>query len=237
MTRKRKNKQRQGRSRTTRKIDKQKILEIIEWLGRMQQHANKAIDLSREISVADMHESSDRFWALAKYAENVQESAVQLDNINKTVFPSLIEISMASKQEDSDVLSWKGLKNMRAKLTHTFWSIDPHVLWETVTIDFPTLVRLFSTLKIMTEPVDLSKETFAVPVNVKEFISLPIAYVEEKIEAGKMLILLFFDINGKAETFRVGHTNSNNKVLVSCTAGNRLSIKSAYGIKYNKGNS
>ena len=59
----------------------------------------------------DMDESNDLFWALTKYAENVEESLVQLDAVNPRVYPALIELSGPT---------WKGLKGTRSRLAHAF---------------------------------------------------------------------------------------------------------------------
>ena len=40
------------------------------------------------MSPTDMNESNDLFWALTKYAENVQEAVVQLDAVNPSTVSS-----------------------------------------------------------------------------------------------------------------------------------------------------
>ena len=45
----------------------------------------RAIALSERTSPADTDEANDLFWALAKYAENVNESVVQLDGGNPEI--------------------------------------------------------------------------------------------------------------------------------------------------------
>ena len=110
-------------------MTKEKIAEVKTWLERMRDHAARAVSLSEGMSATDMDESNALFWALAKYAENVQESILKLDDINEGIYPELIEL-------DGD--TWKGLKGMRSRLAHAFWNIDPKILWSTVTEDFPT---------------------------------------------------------------------------------------------------
>ena len=85
----------------------------------MQVNAARAIKLSDRMSPDDMEECNDLFWALAKYTENVEESVIKLDDINKGIYPSLVEL----EQE-----TWKGLKGMRSRLAHAFWNIDPQDL-------------------------------------------------------------------------------------------------------------
>ena len=97
------------------------VAEVKVWLERMRDQAGRAVSLSERLSPSDMDESNDLFWALAKYAENVQESIVKLDDINKRIYPELIEL-------DGD--TWQGLKGMRSRLAHAFWNIDPQILWE-----------------------------------------------------------------------------------------------------------
>ena len=59
--------------------------------------------------------TSDAFWALAKHAESIQESVVQLDRLNTKVYLSLVELGE---------VTWKGL---RSRLAHAFWKIDSGV--------------------------------------------------------------------------------------------------------------
>ena len=109
------------------------------------------MDLASRLSVQDLHESNDLFWALAKYTENVQESITQLDNLNRRLLPCLVEIPVRPKIEGT--AAWADLKGMRNKLTHRFWCIDPKILWATVKEDLPKVIDLLSTLSIHPEPV------------------------------------------------------------------------------------
>ena len=60
-------------------ITEAEINTIREWLDRMEVHLGKAIALSEKMSEENLNEDDDNFWALAKYAENAQECAIQLD--------------------------------------------------------------------------------------------------------------------------------------------------------------
>ena len=79
-----------------------RIAEVKTWLERMGAPSwGPAINLSKRMSPEDPDESSDLFWALAKYADNVQEPVVQLDRVNTKVYPALVELGEGT---------WKGLK-------------------------------------------------------------------------------------------------------------------------------
>ena len=77
----------------------EKIAEVKTWLERMQVHAERAISLSGRMSPEDVSESNDMFWALAKYAENVEESAVQLDEIKKDIYAECFARKMKARAQ------------------------------------------------------------------------------------------------------------------------------------------
>ena len=85
-----------------------------DWLGHMCQHLENAIALSEQLEESQLNEGNDQFWALVKYAENVQECIVQLDNLNKTILPALDEVPLDPIPEAS--FSWSGMKGMRQRL-------------------------------------------------------------------------------------------------------------------------
>lgn len=133
-------------------MDRQDIHQVKIWFERMLINAERAVELGCRIAVHDLNESNDLFWALVKYAENVQESIVQLDNINKDILPRLVEIP--AEPEESGDAAWKDLKGMRSRLAHQFWNVDATILSTTVNETFPKLISLLSTLKISPDPVD-----------------------------------------------------------------------------------
>ena len=100
--------------------------EVSDLIGHMCRHLEKAIELSRKLEVSEFNEDVDQFWALVKYAENVEECIIQLDNINKTILPALDEIPLETSPDAG--FSWKGLKGMRQRLAHDFRKIDPEIL-------------------------------------------------------------------------------------------------------------
>ena len=106
------------------------------WLDRMAVHARNAVDAARTVQKDELAEDNHLFWAIVKYAENVQESVVQLDKINESIFHALEEFPIESHVDE---LNWTDLKGMRIRLAHKFWDIDPDILWTTVTWDFPSL--------------------------------------------------------------------------------------------------
>ena len=162
-------------------MDEKKIPTVIEWLERMKVHLQKAIELSDKIGPDACDRDSDYFWALVKYAENVQECVTQLDNINRSIFPCLIEIP--DKANTGDDLSWDGLKGMRIRLAHKFWSIDPDVLSATVRRDFPALLEFLNTL-IVSEHIGRVDGV----IKTDRFLMLTPVSDGDKLELGKPLM-------------------------------------------------
>ena len=213
-----------------RRIDGSAIHDVSTWFERMLTHAHRALDLASRTSVDDCNESNDLFWALAKYAENVQESITQLDKINNKILLRLVEIPITS--DNAGYTAWADLKGMRIKLAHKFWEIDPKVLWQTVTDDFPKLILLLSTITVIPTPVQESETVkFMVPTN--RLSSLPPATVDIQPEPGRSLLCLWFDSNGDPQVFRVspGHRR-DQLVMVSSDA---ITVEGVYGIRYHDG--
>ena len=148
MSKRNKRKNRQGSTRQVHKYNmtEGRIPEVVTWLTRMQVYLKKTTVLSRKMERSCLDEANDFFWALVKYTENVEECAVQLDNINDSIFSCLIEFPL--KSERGDELSWNGLKGMRNRLAHSFWDIDHDILWQTITRDFPELLSFLQTLYV-----------------------------------------------------------------------------------------
>ena len=94
-----------------------------DWLGHMCQNLENAIALSEQLEESQLNEGNDRFWALVKYAENVQECIVQLDNLNKTILPALDEVPLDPIPEAS--FGWSGMKGMRQRLAPRFQKNRP----------------------------------------------------------------------------------------------------------------
>ena len=180
----------------------EKIAEVKTWLERMQVHAERAISLSGRTSPEDMSESNDMFWALAKYAENVEESAVQLDEINKDIYTELIEL---------DEKLWQDLKGMRSRLAHAFWNIDPEILWDTVNTDFRVLQSLLSTMIVIEKPIG-DNEEFSFQFETDLLLGLPDAENESITEAGNSLVVMVFGYNGRVGVFRIGHVGTRRLV-------------------------
>lgn len=194
-------------------MTEEKIAEVKTWLERMRVHAENAISLSERMSPRDMSQSNDLFWALAKYAENVEESAVQLDNINKDIYSELIEL---------DEQLWQDLKDMRSRLAHAFWDIDPEILQETVKTDFPLLFSLLSTMIVIDAPVG-DNEEFSAIVNTERLLGLPDAEGDSVAEAGNSLVMMAFGHNGSIRVFRVGHVG-NRRLVTSSNFDGQLSV-------------
>ena len=200
-------------------MTREKISEARTWLERIRLNATRAVKLSQRMSPVDVDESNDQFWALAKYAENVQESIVQLDKINKNIYPALIEL-------DKDL--WQNLKGMRSRLVHAFWKINPTTLWSTVTSDFPILLELLSTMVVIDDPTgDSGPFTFA--IETEHLSRLPDSTPDSE-EVGSRIVVVCFGHSGKVRVFRIGH-DSGDTLFVSANPSfvdGRISI---YGRK------
>jgi hypothetical protein len=96
-------------------MDEQKISKVEVWLDRMRVNAERAIDLSGNLSPDELDESNPLFWALAKLAENVEESITNLDELCPEIYGCLIEIPVFGLPEQSEQLSWEALKGMRIR--------------------------------------------------------------------------------------------------------------------------
>ena len=171
----------------------------------MRVHVGKAVRLTERMSPEDVNECNDLFWALAKYAENVEESAVQLDNISKDIYPELIEL---------DEELWQDLKDMRSRIAHGFWDIDPKILWDTATTEFPVLHSLLSMIIVTEELVDDAGEVLF-QWDPDLLLGLPDIEKESITEAGKSIVMMAFDHSGKVKIFRVGHKGNHTLIFRS----------------------
>ena len=186
--------------------------EVRPWFERILVNARRAVDLASRLSVQDLHESNDLFWALAKYTENVQESITQLDNLNQRLLPCLVEIPV--RPEIEGTATWADLKGMRNRLTHQFWCIDPKILWETVKEDLPKVIDLLSTLSIHPEPVGKG-QPLQFTLRGQDLLSLPLLDGRSGPAPGQALVRLWFDEEGKPEAFRVGRMGDRRLALAS----------------------
>ena len=168
------------------------VAQITERFERMLDFTNRAVGLARRYQTMSS-ESEHAFWALAKYTENVQEAATQIDKINDTVFPALAAIPKSD---------WQNLKGMRIRLAHKFWDIDPQILWRAVTEEFPELIALMTNLQICQEPYDFPNAPPAT-FNGKQYNELP------PIEPGSQLTprnsLTFLAIDKEARAWALCH--------------------------------
>ena len=173
-----------------------RIAEVKTWLDRMGAHLDRAINLSKRMSLEDLDESSDLFWALVKYAENVQESVVQLDRVNAKVYPALVELGEGT---------WKGLKGMRSRLAHAFWNIDAEILWATVTEEFPKLRALLSTIVVVDQPVNEQRESASIRLTAEQVFALPTAVPDTAPSPGNSIVALVFVDDGQVCTIRISN--------------------------------
>lgn len=165
----------------------------------MKTNVDRAISLSSRLSPETLYESEDLFWALVKHVENVQECAVQLDNMKLSVLESLEEVPFQS--EYGEDLTWRILKGMRSKLAHVFWGINRCTLWDTATNDFPALRTLLSRLVIGSSTIDPDSPVYEfTKLNIEE---LPLCRLGDESTLGNSLILISFDKDLKPWCFRI----------------------------------
>ena len=196
-----------------RRMTSEKIADVRIWLDRMQVNAARASKLADRMSRDDLDESNDLFWALAKYAENVQESAVKLDDINKAIYPVMVEV---------DEATWTGLKGMRSRLAHAFWNIDPQILWSTVTELFPVLKSLLSSIVVVENPVS-DNETVSVVLKTQRLLGLPDVEPGSTVQAGQHIVMLYFGHNGTVGVFRVGHQGTH-RLMIHSNVDSKVSV-------------
>ena len=202
-------------------MTEEKVAQVQQWFSRMQFYLHKAVILSAKMDETQLSTDNDLFWALAKYAENVQECAVQLDNINDSIFPCLAEFPMKSENKE---LSWDGLKGMRSRLAHRFWDINPTVLWNTVTRDFPELDDLLGSLCMSNVMADFEDQPDA-SIKAADFRKLHPVEAGDTIRPGNSIPLLYFDSMGKAQSLRIGKSPGNGLMLAHSKTGRiKLSV-------------
>ena len=203
---------RQKRRNGTRRIDPMtatRIDQVKDWLHRMESNLSKAIALSDKLQGDALDDGDDNFWALVKYAENVQECAVQLDNMDRSILEALEEVPITS--EGGDDLNWDGLKGMRVHLAHKFWNIDSQMLWETATRDFPVLRNLLGLL-IVADPSEVPGAV-AFSFRARKFRLLPVSEPGDASTLGNSLIMMFFDDEGRARCLRAAKLSETRVVF------------------------
>ena len=193
--------------------DLEKIEKILQ---RMKIDLERSIKVCHETGRAILNEERHEFWALVKYTENVQEGIVQLDEINKTIFPRLIEFPERSAKRTET--SWKDLKGMRSRLAHAFDNIDHEILWDTATHDFLRLAELLAILQI------IRIEGGAINFSFKAGIlrKLPKVKEGERLEGGNSIPTIMFDENGEAICLRIGLIADDRIVVNSSKEGFKM---------------
>ena len=187
-----------------------KVNEVRDWLVHMNRHLKNAIELSKQVDGTKLNESDHLFWSLVKYAENVQECILQLDKINRTILPTLDEIP--EKANSNIGFSWNGMKGMRQRLAHDFRKIDPGILWQTVTGDFPVLLSLTSHV-IVLEAGSAQDGGFKVKFKVGDFRSMPVYDEREGFQPGNSMIALSFDASHNARCVRIARVDDKTIIF------------------------
>ena len=192
-------------------MDEQEISKVETWLARMRVNVERALDLADKLSSTELDESNPLFWALAKLAENVEESIVQLNNLNTGIYECLIEIPVSGLPDQSEQLSWEALKGMRNRLAHQFWDIDADILWRTVTEDFKKLNLLLNSLRVIRD-LHRGTDDISVTISREDFNRLPISDEGQvgPMELGHSIAFLFFEEDGAPKGLRVGRSHDDN---------------------------
>ena len=184
---------------STVKMTPQKLDDVRGWLMEMRTFTDKAISLAGKLDGTTLSAEDDLFWALVKYAENVQESIKQLDDLNRSIFPVLEEIPI--QPLDGSEMTWQGFKKMRDVLAHQFRNLDPKILWAVVTEEFPELRRLLDVLVVGDGVVEKGNE-FNLSFRAGLFRNLPSFDPEGLFSPGNSIVGLLFDNDGKAQCMR-----------------------------------
>lgn len=192
------------------RIDHEAIREVEVWFERIVVYARRATELAQGMSSDGCRESNDVFWALVKYAENVQESIKAVDNINKNILPALSEIPIESANGET---AWADLKGMRERLVHKFWDIDPGILWSTVSDDLPKVVALLSGIKVHPDPIGKGASFATRPFQGREFLELPYSDEQTASLPGHALLFMRFEENGNVEVLRMAKKGESTMLL------------------------
>lgn len=93
-------------------------------LRQMLDHAEEAVAFSKGRTRADL--TSDRMFCLAllKLVEIVGEAATRVSEATQSANPSL---------------PWREMVGTRNRLIHGYDAVDADILWDIVTVDFPSL--------------------------------------------------------------------------------------------------
>lgn len=206
-------------------MDEQDISKVEVWLERIKVNAERAIHLSGNLTLDELDESNPLFWALAKLAENVEESITKLDELCPGIYGCLIEIPVTGLPKQSEQLSWEALKGMRIRLAHKFWDIDRGILWRTVTGDFEKLTVLLNSLRVLKEP-HRGADDICIALNRDDFERLPVSdagYVAP-LQLGHSIAFLFFEEGGMPKGIRVGRSDSNDPLCSASPGGGGIRI-------------
>ena len=141
--------------------------------------------------------------------------------MNKSILPALEEIP--NKSQDATDISWEGFKKMREILAHQFGNIDPGILWEVVTKEFPVLDQLLSVL-VVGEGVADKGHKFNVQFRAGLFRNLPRFDPTALFSPGNSIVCLLFDTKGKAQCLRFSRINDGSFRMDSSAGYKGLSM-------------
>ena len=197
-------------------MTKADIPQVQLWLDRMRVNADRAIELSEDLSFGDLGEENPSFWALAKLAENVEESIKKLDDLCSEIYDCLIEIPVRNVADQSEQLSWQALKGMRNRLAHQFWNIDTTILWDTVISDFRKVSLLLHCLHVIEEP-HKGHDEIRLTIAREDLERIPVTEDDDPgpMRLGHGLAYLYFEVDGTPKGIRIGRSPANDALIAA----------------------
>lgn len=96
------------------------------WIDDMIQAANEALRFVSSRRRLDLDEDRMLTLALAKLIENIGEAAANISPETKSTMPGI---------------PWPTIVQMRNRLVHAYFTINHDILWDTVTISLPELLK------------------------------------------------------------------------------------------------
>jgi len=96
-------------------------------LRHMLDHAREAVDLAREKTRTELSSTRLLQLGLMRLVEIIGEAAARVPTEERAQYPSI---------------PWEDVVGMRNKLIHGYDTVDLDILWDTVTVELPDLIRV-----------------------------------------------------------------------------------------------
>jgi uncharacterized protein with HEPN domain len=105
-------------------------------LRQMLDHVEETVALAKGRTIADLQSDRVVFLALLKLVEIVGEAATRVSLPIQTEHPEI---------------PWRGIIGTRNRLVHGYDAVDIAILWDIVTMDFPTVATLLKAIRPSTD--------------------------------------------------------------------------------------